>query len=217
VGWFVFAAATLLAAGPREELLRYQVNWPSGLGLGEAQMRSSRDGGNWNLEFQIEASIPGFRVMDTYRSRVDGKYCASEIEKEFEHGTRKGKEKTAFANGTATRETVGGGRSEFAVPECPRDAVALLFFVRDEVARGRLPGPQMIYFGAEYEVRVRFVGVERVKVAEAPMETDRLKVTVTGSASKLEFELFLARDEARTPALVRVPFAMGTFTMEWLR
>lgn len=214
----LFAALALSAAGPREETFRYEVKWPSGLGLGEAQMRAARDGGNWNLEFQIEASIPGFRVIDRYKSTVDSKFCTLTFEKEFEHGTRKGKETTTFADGKATRVTAnGGGKSEFAVPGCARDALAYLFYVREEVARGRIPAAQKLYFGAGYDVRLTFGGAESIKVSEAPLDSDKLKVTVATTNGKLELDLFLARDEARTPALVRVPFAMGNFSMEWVR
>lgn len=214
----LLAALAANAAGPREETFNYEVKWPSGLGLGESQITASRDGGNWILEFQIEASVPGFRVMDRYRSVVDEKFCTQEFSKEFEHGSRKGKEKTTFANGKAKRVTAGGGgTSEFAVPGCARDALAYLFYVRDEVSRGRVPGPQKLYFGAGYDVRMEVGGAESVKVSEAPLETDRLRVTVATVNGKLELDLFLARDEARTPALVRVPFAMGNFSMEWVR
>ncbi len=215
-------AAMLLSvafcAGPREEQLRFEVKWPSGLGLGEAQMRAARDGGRWVLEFQIEASVPGFRVIDKYRSVVDEKFCTLEFEKEFEHGTRKGKETTTFANGKGKRVTAGGGgASEFAAPGCARDALAYLFFVREEVGRGRIPGPQKLYFGAGYDVRMTFGGAESVRVSETPLEADRLRVTVVTASGKLELDLFLARDESRTPAMVRVPFAMGNFSMEWVR
>ena len=214
----VFCLLPVQAAGPREETFRYEVKWPSGLGLGEAQMRASRDGGNWILEFQVEASIPGFRVLDRYKSTVDDKFCALTFEKEFEHGSRKGKETTTFAGGTATRVTAGGGgKSEFSVPACPRDALTYLFFVREEVARGRIPGPQKLYFGAGYDVRIAFTGTESIKVSEAPLDSDKLRVTVVTANGKLELDLFLARDEARSPALVRVPFAMGNFSMELVR
>ncbi|MBL8236540.1 MAG: DUF3108 domain-containing protein [Bryobacterales bacterium] len=211
-------ALSLNAAGPREESFRYEVKWPSGLGLGEAQLRAARDGGKWVLEFEIDASIPGFRVLDRYRSVVDEKFCAHEFSKEFEHGPRKGKETTTFSGGKAKRVTAGGGgSSEFAVPACARDALTYLFFVREEVARGRVPASQKLYFGAGYDVRIASGVAEQVKISEAPMETDRLRVTVATVNGKLELDLFLARDEARTPALVRVPFAMGNFSMEWVR
>jgi hypothetical protein len=205
-------------AGPREEQLRYEVKWPSGLALGEAQLRATRDGGRWVLEFQIEASVPGFRVMDKYRSVVDEKFCSIEFTKEFQHGSKKGKETTTFANGKAKRVTAnGGGTSEFAAPGCARDALAYLFYVREDVARGRIPGPQKLYFGSGYDVRMKLAATETVQVSEAPLETDRLHITVGITNGKLELDLFLARDEARTPALVRVPFLMGNFSMEWVR
>lgn len=218
VAVMLLCVATAFGAGPREENFRYEVKWPSGLSLGEAQMKASRDTGRWILEFQVEASVPGFRVMDRYRSVVDDKYCTQEFEKEFEHGGRKGKETTTFANGRATRVTAnGGGKSEFDVPDCARDALAYLFFVREEVARGRIPTLQKLYFGSSYDVKLQFGGAEAVKVSEAPLETDKLRVTVATANGKVELDLFLARDEARTPALVRVPFAMGNFSMEWVR
>jgi hypothetical protein len=214
----VLAAGAAQAAGPRQEQFHYEVKWPSGLGLGEAQIQATRDGGTWVLEFQIEASIPGFRVLDRYRSVVDEKFCTMEFRKEFEHGRKKGRETTTFSEGKGKRVTEGGGgTTEFDAPACPRDALAYLFYVRDEVSRGRIPGPQKIFFGSAYDTRIQSGGAVPVKVSEAPMETDRLLVTVATANGKLEVELFLARDEARSLALVRVPFVMGKFSMEWVR
>jgi len=42
-------------------------------------------------------------------------------------------------------------------------------------------------------------------------------VTVKGPASETAFEMFFARDAARTPLLVRVPLSMGTFLLELTR
>jgi hypothetical protein len=205
-------------AGPAAEHVHYQVSWPSGLSLGEGQIRAARDAGAWKLELQLEASIPAFKVVDIYRSTTDENLCSQEFEKEFEHGPRTGKEKTVFAGGKAKRQTLGGGgASEFSVPECPRDALAYLFFLRGEVARGRLPGPQTVYFGGPYEVRAQFVKAGPVKVAEESVEADQLKLIVKGPASTNEFDLWLARDEARTVALIRVPFVLGTFSLERIR
>jgi len=41
--------------------------------------------------------------------------------------------------------------------------------------------------------------------------------SVKGSASEIGFEVFFLKDAARTPALVRVPLALGTFSMELVR
>ena len=89
--------------------------------------------------------------------------------------------------------------------------------MRDEVARGRMPKTQKLYFGAGYDVRMEYGGAETAKVNDVPTEADKLQVNVETANGTLDLVLFLARDEARTPAMVRVPFAMGNFSMEWVR
>jgi hypothetical protein len=57
-------------------------------------------------------------------------------------------------------------------------------------------------------------GTESVKIGNKPMDTDHLKVSVDGPSSSINFDLFFLQDKARTLALVRVPLALGTFSME---
>jgi hypothetical protein len=47
--------------------------------------------------------------------------------------------------------------------------------------------------------------------------TDRLASSVHGPSSNLDFDLLFARDAARTPVLIRVPLALGTFSLELIR
>ena len=44
-----------------------------------------------------------------------------------------------------------------------------------------------------------------------------LTCTMTGPASSIKFEMYFARDAARTPLLIKVPLQMGTFAMEIVR
>jgi hypothetical protein len=211
-------AATASAAGGWEESTRYQISWPSGLGLGEGQLSAQKESGQWKFALTLEAAIPGFKVVDTFRSTATDKLCSMEFAKDSLHGERKQQEKTVFRGTTATRSTeAGGGKTEFAVPACAHDALAYLFFVRQELAAGRTPGPQQIFFGAAYDIRLNRVGPERVTVAEVPTDTDHFKATVAGPKSRWEFDLYFAKDEARTLALVKVPFVMGSFALEWVR
>jgi hypothetical protein len=41
--------------------------------------------------------------------------------------------------------------------------------------------------------------------------------TLKGPASEITFEMFFARDAARTPLVIRVPLTLGTFSMELAR
>ncbi|HVX67512.1 MAG TPA: DUF3108 domain-containing protein [Bryobacteraceae bacterium] len=217
------APALALAWGadaPKEETLRYSINWPSGLSLGEAQLESAPSASGWKLAFVLDAAIPGFTARDRYESQAAGDYCSAEFTKRCTHGKRRIAEKTVFegASGTALRQTLeGGGSSRLTVPACPHDALAFLYYLRRELANGRLPGPQTVYFGAPYQVRLEFGGLRPVRVNDEPVETERVVASFKGPASNSSVEMYFARDAVRTPVLVRLALQAGTFTMELVR
>lgn len=218
-GALLLAAATCAAQPPSipaEETLRYTINWPSGLSLGEGVLEAGRSGGRWNFSLTLDAALPGFAISDRYRGAANDDLCALEAEKDAAHGPRKTREKTAFdyRRGVARRATVGGGKSEIPIGTCARDALGFIFHVRRELAHGRVPPPQTVLFGAPYQVRLEYTGAQVVPVNEKKHEADRVLVYCKGPASKLNFEIFFGRDAARTPLVVRVPFAIGTFSME---
>jgi hypothetical protein len=199
------------------ETLRYSINWPSGLSLGEAVMsKKTLPDGRIEMEFHMDAGLPGFRVLDHYVSLTTSRLCSIEFQKRFEHGPRKADERSTFDHDSnrVKRETVRGGSSEMETGPCPRDALAFLQFLRRELSAGRIPPPQTVYFGAPYEVRVQYRATETMVVGDERVETDGLDVTLKGKASEHRIQLNFARDEARTLVRVKVPFSMGLFSME---
>ncbi len=204
---------------PADESLRYNINWPSGLSLGEAHLTARRTAGQWEFELTLDAAVPGFAVSDRYRSQASGSLCSLEFEKNFTHGRRKAREKTVFDYGknVARRSTVNGGKTEIPIPACARDALAFIFHARGELSQGRVPPPSTVLFGAAYEVRLDYGGAQAITVNDARVEADRIAVSVKGPASTIGFEIFYARDPVRTPLLVRVPFTLGVFSMELVR
>ena len=216
--WLLLLATATWAAGPKEEATRYQVSWPSGLSLGDGELLATKDGDKWKFTLKLEAAIPGFKVEDVFHSTVDRNLCSLELVKDSTHGTRKAKETSTFSAPTGTRITSGGGgKSEFPVPACTHDALGFLFVVRDQLSKGKVPAPQQIFFGAPYDVRFVLVGSEKVTVGEIPTDTEHFKISVKGPSSRFEFDAYFAKDEGRTLALVRVPFMMGNFALEWVR
>ncbi|HLK20197.1 MAG TPA: DUF3108 domain-containing protein [Bryobacteraceae bacterium] len=206
------------------EQLRYNVNWPSGLSLGEVQLGSSRDKGaadvapRLHLDFALDAAIPGFAVTDRYHSEASAEFCSVEFDRKASHGQKKTDETTKFdGSGTATRETTGGGKSEMKSGSCGKDALAFLYYLRRELSQGRMPSPQTVYFGAPYEIKLAFAGTQTIKLGDKQVEADRVSASVKGAASEVGFDVFFLKDAARTPALVRVPLTLGTFSMELVR
>jgi hypothetical protein len=236
----ILAAAAALPLAPaviaqtgfpfQDETLHYSVNWPSGLSLGEASFTAHHTGDVWELAMTLDAGIPGFKVLDKVRSSATGdpsvqysrNLCSLDLERDISHGGKKTREKTAFdqKKGEATRTTVypaGGGTSTLAIPSCARDAMAFLYFARRELGQGRVPPPQQVFFGSGYSVRMDYTGAQTIAASDKPAVTDHLVVHVKGPKSDFSFEMFFARDAARTPLAIRVPLSVGTFSMELVR
>jgi Protein of unknown function (DUF3108) len=225
----LFAALAMAAPAssppvPNEQL-RYTINWPSGLSLGEAALSASNSKPSAGAEpslhfrFNLDASVPGFVVTDRYRSDATGDFCSQEFKKTATHGKKKTDEKTTFdpQGGTAKRETADGGKSDIQTAACARDALAFLYYVRHELSEGRIPPPQKMYFGAAYDVSLAFAGTENIRIADKTVEADRVTANVKGPASGISFDVFFLKDPTRTPALVRVPLPLGTFSMELVK
>jgi hypothetical protein len=217
--WMLFAAPVAESTLPNETL-HYSVNWPSGLSLGEATLSASSSHeanapDRTHFQFELDAGVPGFAVSDKFRSASSGSFCSVEFEKTTSHGSKKVDDKETFDlnTGTVTRGE-GAGQSEINSNTCGKDALAFLYFIRQELSQGRIPPRQTVFFGAPYEIRLESAGTESVKIGNKAVDTDHLKASVDGPSSSISFDMFFLQDKARTLALVRVPLALGTFSME---
>ena len=228
----VFALPTLaLAETPvqtgfpfQDETLNYTVNWPSGLSLGEGHLRATRTkipraADQWHFELGLDAAVPGFTAADSYRSVSTADLCSLEFEKQLTHGRKKTDERVTIdrEKGIAKRVTMGGGKSEYSITDCTKDALTFLYYTRRELGQGRLPIAQPIIFGALYHVRLEYTGPQSITVNETRLDSDRVVITLKGPSSGVTFEIFFARDPARTPLAIRAPLAMGTFSLELVR
>jgi hypothetical protein len=207
------------------ETLNYTVNWPSGAGLGEAHMSASRirplQNGpeQWAFKLTLDAAVPGFAISDRYNAIASLELCSAIFDRDFTHGARKSHERDDIdpQAGLAHRETVGGGTSDVSVSKCAHDALTFLYFTRRELGQGRVPPTENILFGGPYQVSLQYTGEQTVIVNSKPSTADRLIATVKGPASEISFEMFFARDAARTPLVIRVPLSPGMFSLELAR
>jgi hypothetical protein len=207
-----------------DESLPYLINWPSGLSLGEAvlslkKLKSPAGEERLRLELRLNAAVPGFAVMDVFRSEATADYCSAEFIRTTSHGKKKGEEKITFdqKHKTASRETTGGGKSEIAIPACAKDALAFLYYARRELKLGRVPPAGAVYYGGAYQVRLEFTGTQSIRLGDAMVETEKVAGTIKGPVSSAKFEAFFARDAVRTPLLVRVPLPVGILSLELSR
>lgn len=215
------APQTALTGFPfTDEDLNYTLNWPGGINLGEAHLHAKHSGPNWDFRMTLDASIPGFEVRDIYSGESTADLCSSYFDRSTTHGSRKVDEKETVDRdrGVVSRTTgSGGGHSDIPVPKCVKDALTFLFYTREEMGQGRVPSAQQFIFGSLYEMSLVYAGAPMVTVGGKQLQSDELNCTVKGPSSELKFDIYFARDPARTPLVVKVPFAMGTFSMELIR
>ena len=206
----------------QNESLRYSINWPSGLSLGDSSLSATHTEAGWSFDVKVNAGIPGFAIADRLQSMVTNDLCSVEMSRDLNQAGKKTHEKTEFdqAKRAAHRTTLfpeGGGKSDFDIPACARDVVAFLYFTRWELGQGRVPPPQQVFYGAAYSVRMEYTGAQNIKAGDKVAVTDRLVTYVKGPKSDFNFEVLYARDAARTPLVIRVPLRMGTFSAELVR
>lgn len=214
------AAAPVL---PANESLRYEVKWPSGLSLGEAtlgyqrQLRQDQD--QWKQSLTIDASLPGFALKERVEATATAQSCALSLEKNSTRGAKTLQETMSFdqTKQMAVRKTKNGGSSDVPLPGCAKEPLGFLHSLREDLAAGRLPGPQPVYFGAAYVVSTKYVAKDKLPIADTPTEVDHLLLDVRGPASGFTIDLYLTRDPAHTPVLAKVPTVLGTFSMELVR
>lgn len=207
----------------QNESLHYTMNWQSGLAVGDVYFSARKtDGGGWDFEVRGNAGVPGFAVTDRYLSSTSSDLCSISLDRGTDHGGKKGREKTTFDQkaGNGQRVTVfpeDGGKSDFFIGTCARDAVAYSYYAREELGQGRVPASAQIYLGSAYNVNMVYAGAQDITVGNKKVTTDHLNVTVKGPKSDFHFEVYYGRDAARTPLQIRVPLSMATFTLDLVR
>jgi hypothetical protein len=206
----------------KDESLHYSVNWQSGLSLGDANLTARKVAAGWEFNVSGSVGIPGFSIDDRFHSTTDAAFCSQELVRGLNHAGRQTEEKTTFDQKmqTAERTTTmpaGGGKTDFDIPSCARDALAFAYFARTELGQGRMPPAQQVYLGAAYTVKMDYTGAQNVTIAGKSTVTDHVLVSVKGPRSDFTFDVLYGRDPARTPLTIRLPLAMGTFTLELVR
>ena len=202
---------------PTDEELRYSIYWPSGLSFGSALFKARFTDPGWRLEFDLQASLPKIEVNDRAVSRSDSQLCGQEFEKHILHGGKRANELLRFRPNVVERINLERAEEQrpgvTPVQDCARDALAFLYFLRTELAAGRIPPADTVFFGAGYRVRLEHAQSRWLIWDGERQLADEIRVSIRGPGSEHELSAFFDRDESRVPLLFRMQFDAETFTM----
>jgi hypothetical protein len=212
------AAPTLTGFPFTDESLAYKILGPKGVGLGETHLTAKHGPNGWAFELKADAGVPGFAIKDLYSSHTNADFCSTDFTRQFEHGSHKGREEETIERSqeSATRTTIGGGggKSEFPISDCTKDALTMIYYARREMGQGRVPPAQRILMGGLYNLRLTYTGAPTIQSDGKPVVTDEVICNVKGPASTFDFEMYFARDPARTPLLIKMALPLGSISME---
>jgi hypothetical protein len=220
------AASPLTGFPFTDESLAYKITGPKGIGLGEAHLQAKHSADGWAFELKADAGVPGFTIKDVYSSHTNTDLCSTDFTRQFQHGSHTGREEETIdrSQESVTRHTIGGGgggggggKSEFPISDCMKDALTMVYYARRELGQGRVPPSQQILMGSLYDIRLTYAGAQTIQSGGNPVVTDEVVCSVKGPASTFEFEMYFARDPARTPLLIKVPLPVGSISMELVR
>ncbi len=208
-----------------DEDLNYSIIWPTGISLGEAHLHALHAGDKWNFSFTLDAGIPGFTVKDSYHSDVvpngPADFCSTSFDRSSTHGSHVTNEKETISreHAMASRGPLSGdgAKTDIPVPGCVKDALAYLFYARREMGQGRVPAAQDVLLGALHPIRVDYDGGPIITMNGKEVQTDEVTCTWNIGDSAYSFDVWFARDAARTPLRITAPFAVGKFSMELIR
>lgn len=199
------------------EDLAYAITWPSGLSVGGARFRARPKGDGWRFEMTVEASVHKFAVDDAFVSETDENLCSSKFEKHVRHGAKRAHEALRFADGRVERTNLDPVRpappGTAPVGACARDALAAVYYLRQDLAAGRLPAPGTVYFGAAYDLQLEYEQTRWLPWDGGRRRADLIRVRVRGPASRLEFLAYFGRDAARAPLLFQAQIEGESFVM----
>lgn len=201
------------------EGLKYTVNYSGGLNLGAAAFNATHSPAGWEFQASVDAKVPGFPIADTLHASASDELCSTQFTRDLTNGSKKTREKTTFdqKDGKGHRVTTApadGGETTFTIPSCARDALSYVYYARRELGQGRVPHAQDIYFGGSYSAHMDYTGAQTLTLKGKPVVTDHLVIGVKGAKSDFSFEVFYARDAARTPLKIRIPALAGTLTAD---
>jgi hypothetical protein len=194
----ILAALSVPALAQQPESLHYNLDWPSGLSLGEASLTAQKTAAGWDFEMSVDAAVPGFRISDRFHSVTNPQLCSLEFSREISQGSRKAGETTKFDDASG----------------CVRDALAYLFSLGRNLTQDTLPPPGQVFYGRPYSINVAASGQQTININGKPQIADCLTVHLAGPASNSTFEIYFAQDAARTPILARIPTNLGPISVE---
>jgi len=198
------------------ERLVYRLFWPSGIPLGEAIFEVSPQGDNLRFEATLEARLPQYRFNSTFSAVAAREgLCSLQFHQKIEEGKQTSEESMEFDQTAHRVKRIQGRNSTTAaIPECARDPLTFLYYLRSRTAAGQSVDSSRIHFGKEIALQLDQDGTATVSVGGVPKQGEKFEVHFPARGGERTVEIWLSSDPSRTPFQFTVPTTLADFRAE---
>lgn len=227
----IFLAGVLLAtfpgrAGAQEEdsfapfeggeRLNYRLFWPTGILLGEATFEVSSVDDDLHFKASVIARLPQFAFNATFTSVAERKgLCSRQFHQKLAEGNQTSEESLEFdQKAHRVRHIQGRNTTSTTTPECARDPLTFLYYLRSQAAAGKAVDSSRIQLGKEINLQLKRDGTGTVKIGGVGQEGEKFVVHFPTRGGEQTVEIWLSSDAPRTPLQFNVPTTLADFKAE---
>ena len=198
------------------ERLVYRLLWPSGILLGEAVFEVTPQGDELHFEATLEARLPQYRFNSTFSAVAAREgLCSLQFHQKIEEGKETSEESMEFdQKAHRVRRIQGRNTTTATIPECARDPLTFLYYLRSRAAQGQAVESSRIHYGKEIALELDQDGTGTVAVGGVQKPGEKLEVRFPARNGERTVEVWFSSDPARTPFLFTVPTTLADFRAE---
>ena len=198
------------------ERLVYRLLWPSGIPLGEAVFEVSSDGDEVHFQVSLEARLPQYRFNSTFSAVAAREgLCSLQFHQKIEEGKQTSEESMEFDQKThRVRRIRGRNTTTETIPECARDPLTFLYYVRSRTAAGEPVESSRIHYGKDIALKLGRREAGTVVAGGSQKQGEKLEVGFPVRDGERTVEVWFSSDSARTPILFTVPTTLADFKAE---
>ncbi len=198
------------------ERLVYRLLWPSGIPHGEAVFEVSLQGDDLHFQAVVEASLPQYRFSSLFSAVAarDG-LCSRRFHQKIQEGSKTTEESLEFDQAAhQVRRIQDRNTTTAAIPECARDPLTFLYYVRSRMAAGQPVDLGTITYGRQIALQLSPGESGTLSMSGTSRQGEKFVVRFPARSGERTIEVWFSTDAARIPLQFTVPTALADFIAE---
>ena len=198
------------------ERLVYRLLWPSGIPHGEAIFEVSLQGDDLRFQAAVEASLPQYRFSGLFSAvATRNGLCSRQFHQKIQEGSKTTEKSLEFDQAARQVRRIQDRDSTTAVvPECARDPLTFLYYVRSRMAEGQPVDWDSMHYDRQIALRLGQGESGTLSLGGLSRQGEKFVIRFPTRGGERALEVWFSTDAARTPLQFTVPTTLADFKAE---